>query len=158
MLELIDHSRCLTQLDDTGYTVHEHLRTVRFGNKVRCAVSQCGDFVFFTAALCHHDHRYKGQLLIILYAIQKGVTVHHRHHDIEQDQGNAVRILLQDIKRLLSVFRLQHLVFAGQNLTQNRTIQFIIFYNQNLLFHNSTSLIPSSSALICSVLCNSFSA
>ena len=109
--------------------MQDHLGPIRLWHKVRGAVGQGRYLVFLAVALGHYDDRNEGQLGVILDPVQKGIAVHHWHHHIQQDQGDAVLMLIQDLQCLLSVLRLQHLIVAGQDLTQDGPVQLVILYN-----------------------------
>ena len=109
--------------------MQNHLGPIRLRHKVRGAVGQGRHLVFLTVSLGHYDHRDEGQLPVGLHLIQEGVAIHHRHHHIQQDQGDAVFVLAQDFQRLLPVLRLQNFIFTGQYLTQGGPVQLVILYN-----------------------------
>ena len=118
--------------------MQDDLRAVGFGHEIGGTMSQRRDLVLLTVALGGHDDRDKRQLGIIPDLIQEGVAVHHRHHHIQENQGDTVLMLPQDFQSFLPVFRLQNLIAVGQYLVQNRTVQFVILNNENLLPHSNT--------------------
>jgi len=68
-----------------------------------------------------------------LDALKEGISVHDRHHQIQQYGRNALASV-QDVKRFFPVARFQDLIFCAQNLTQDLPIHFLIFYDQNRRF------------------------
>ena len=88
----------------------DDIHTVRLGHKIICAVFQGGDFIVLTVFLRHDDYRDERKHRILSDDIQKGVAIHHRHHNIQQNQSDAVLALPQNIQSYLPVFRFQHLI------------------------------------------------
>ena len=122
ILNLADNTAGLPQLDKAGHPAQNHLGPIGLGHKVRGAMGQGQYLVFLAVALGGHDDRNQRQLCVLPDAVQEGIAVHHRHHQIQQDQGNTVLMLMQDIQRLLPVFRLQDPIAVGQHLAQDRPV------------------------------------
>ena len=109
--------------------MQDHLGTVGLGDKIHGAVGQGVDLIGLTVALGHDDDRDHRQLVIGLDLIQEGIPVHNGHHHIQQDQGDAVRMLLQDLQRFLTVFRLQDGILFVQDLPQQLAVQLVVFHD-----------------------------
>ena len=115
ILELIHHCRSFTQLNQACHPVQDHLRAIWLGDKVRGAMGKRRHFIRFRIALRHNNDRDQRQFGILFDMVQKSIAIHHRHHDVQKNQRNTVLVLLQNIQRCLPVFRLQNLIFGGEN-------------------------------------------
>ena len=119
--------------------MQDDLRAIRLGHIVRRAVRQGGNLVRLAVALRHHDDRDQRQLRIALHPVQEGIPIHHGHHHVQQNEGDAVPSLGENIQCHLAVLCLQHLILLHQNLTQNGPVQLVVLDHQNLLFHGHSS-------------------
>ena len=81
--ELIDRSGGLAEVDKIFDTVTDNLRAIGLSNKVRCAVSQCRNLDFFARVGSKYYDRNGGKFVVMSYFIQKRVTVHNRHNDVQ---------------------------------------------------------------------------
>ena len=115
--------------------MEDHLRTIGLGNKIRGAVSQGGYLIGLAVALGHDDDGDQRKPVICLDSVKKCKAVHDGHHHIQQDHGNVIGVLPQNVEGFLTVSRLQNPIAVGQYPAQNRAVQRIILYNQNLLLH-----------------------
>ena len=112
--------------------MQDHLRPIGLGHEVRSPVGKGRHLVLLAAGLGGDDHGDQGQLRILPDHIQQGIAVHHRHHHIQQDQRNFFSPLPQQVKRNLTVLRLQNIVAFLQDRAQNLPVQLVILHNQNL--------------------------
>ena len=138
VLEVIDHRRSLPQMDDARDTVENHLGPVGLGNKVRSAVGESQNLGILAVGLGQDDHRDQGEPGILLDGVQKGVAVHDRHHNVQQNQGNALRVLPEQFQRGSTVFRFQRGIPRGQNFHQHGPVQRVVLNYQYFLpcFHD----------------------
>ena len=117
------------------------LRAIGLGNKVRCAVAQGGNFVSLAVILGGDDYRNLRQIGILFDVIQKGKAVHHRHLDIQQNQGDMILVHGKQLQRIAPVIRLQHMVLLRQNIHKNFPIQVIILHHKESFWpHHTTYL------------------
>ena len=129
--------------------MEDHLGAVGLGHKVGGAVGQGGNLILIAAALGGHHHRNQGQLPISANPIQEGIAVHLRHHHIQENEGDAALVRLQQLQRRLTVLRLQNQVFLRQNLAEDRPVELIVLNHQYPFFlHHFSSLfqLPGSEA------------
>ena len=145
--KLIDHGGILPQLNQIGRPVENNLGTVGLWHEIGCPMRKCVYFILLAAALGRDHHRDKGHTAVGTQAIQKGIAIHHRHNHVQEDEGNAVFMLFQNLQRHLTVLSLYHIILLRQNLAQQLAVQFIVFYNKHPFFTHPI-LLPSHHPVI----------
>ena len=118
-------------MDDAGDPMKNYLGAVGLGYEIRGPVGQSGHLRILAGVLGHDDDRNQGQLGILLEDIQEGIAVHDGHDDVKQDQGNVVRMRLQNVQGCLTVLGLQGGVLPGKNFHQHSAVQLVVLDNQN---------------------------
>ena len=126
--------------------MENHLGPVGLGHKVRGAVGKGCHLVLLAAALGHDDHGNQGQLRLPPELVQKGIAIHHGHHDVQKNEGYAVPALAENVQRFLAVSGLQYTVLLRQNLAQHGTVQLVVLHNKNVLARHHTQLLLSGAA------------
>ena len=147
ILELVDHGGGFAQLDDAGDAVQDDAGPVGLGNEVRCAMRQRVDFVRLAVFLRHDDDGNLHEALIRLDGIEKGVSVHDGHHHVEEDQRGFIRVALQNLQRFPTVFRLQHLILAPENLAEQLPVERVVLDDEYLSEHGSFLLIHRAASV-----------
>ena len=136
--ELVNHGGGFTQLDEARHAVQNDPGPVGLGHIVRRAVGQGDELVLLAVALRGHDDRNAAENLVVADAVKEGVAVHHRHHHVQQDEGDVIPVCLQQIERLLPVFRLQHAILRGEDFIEDFAVERVVLHNQHLLLHVSS--------------------
>ncbi len=85
-------------------------------DKIPYAKFQTPALVFYICTgSCHYD----GDISIYIFLFelfQKLETIHHRHHQIQNDQGDVILLFLQHPEGYFTVFRFQYFIGILQNI------------------------------------------
>ena len=130
VLELVDHGRRLPQIDDAGHAVQDHLGLVGLCHEIGGPVSQGRHLVGLAVILRGDDHRDGRVVGRGFHDGQKGIAVHHGHHQIQQNEGYLILVPFQQGERLLPVFRFQHLILIGQYRVQHSPVDLVVLNHQ----------------------------
>ena len=127
-----DQLTAFTQFNDAADTGEDHLMHVKgLRDEIRSAHLQRFELCAFFGS--QDDDRDRLQLLVIAEDVQHRKPVHDRHHQVQQDDGEAVRILSDDFQRFLPVFSIQNFIIVFQDHAQNITVELLIVNYQNVL-------------------------
>ena len=129
--ELVDHGCIFPQIDEAGHAVQDDLGAVGLGYEVRGAVLQRGELIGLAVILGGDDDGDQGQLGVLLHQLQKRIAIHHRHHHIQQDQGNIVLAIPQKVQGCLAAIRLCHVVLAGQDHAQHLAVDLVVLHHKD---------------------------
>ncbi|MPM30385.1 hypothetical protein SDC9_76933 [bioreactor metagenome] len=109
--------------------MQDHAGFIGLCDKIGSAVSQGFNLVLVPVALGCDDHGDGGEFLIGLYFFQKCISIHNGHADVEEDQGNAECLPIENIQRLLTVGGFQRLVILREDFAERQAIDNAVFHN-----------------------------
>ena len=104
-------------MDDARHPVPDNLGLIWFCHVIGGPMRQGRHLIRLAVALRRDNHRDGGQGRIGLRNRQERISIHHRHGDVQQNQGNLILSFLQNIEGLLPVFRFQNRIFQREQLT-----------------------------------------
>ena len=145
----------LAQLNYPSHARKNYLMQVEgLGNEVGCA--QLKRLQFRALLGGKHDYGNLGELLVVTHVFEYLESAHHRHHEVQKDDGKLARMLPHGIKRLLAIGGIDDLVVVLQDDSQDVPVYLVIVHDENqlgtlyLLRLNHVLTLPGMASRACS--------
>ncbi len=80
-----------------------------------------------------HDDGDALQLLVLPHDLQHLKAVHHRHHEVQKDDGKLLQMRAHLLQRLLAVLGADHVIVVLQDDAQGIPVDLMVVHDQHKL-------------------------